>query len=302
MTADSSTPFLLVDSGNFLFSRKMVSPANQSDMDRAEGMIDTYAALGYTCVNVGPFDIAAGFEILQENSDFPFVSASFKNEKGEYVFQPYMILQHAGVSIGITGLSRPPFGESEKNSFIDWRESLPEVIAELQAKTEFIILLSALPDNDNENILSSHPQVRLLISSSTSRRNIAPRIVNNGLLAQTSDRGKYLGRLRLSNFTHTYSSRDINAEIETIRQDRSAIDLRLSQLKERSAPADSSRISRLEERRDKLIVRLEKLTEELADMENTEHARFEGEFLPLSEGIAEDPVIQTLVNRIQGGR
>ena len=152
--------------------------------------------MGYDAVAVGPLDLAAGREFLerQDRPVFPWISANLLNTANLPVFHPFIIKQTGQDKTGIIGLTGtgplPPDLHTG-----DWHTILPAQLRILAKKCDHIILLSNLPEKENEEIARLYPDIRIIISADPRFSNLSPVINNNTLLSQTAQQGKYLGRL-----------------------------------------------------------------------------------------------------------
>lgn len=153
----------------------------------------------YNAINIGTYDLVAGIPFLQNLSFLPWVSANFYDAAGQPLFQPYIIKSIIDLNIGIIGLSPDTDQHAGHIQYQSWQEALPPLLAELEKKTDLIIVLSSLAMTENENIALNFPSVRIIFSAVTGNRNVPIRQENEALLTQTMDRGRYLGYLFLQN-------------------------------------------------------------------------------------------------------
>lgn len=153
--------------------------------------------MGYTAVNIGPYDIAEGIQFLQKYNTIPWVSCNFYTMDNIPVFDQYILAGISSIKVGITGVTISPDTLEDPYLFKDWQESLPAVLTTLRKSADFIVVLSALPEKENVAILESYPEIRLLISANPSRPNLQPKRINNGLITQTANQGRYLGQIKI---------------------------------------------------------------------------------------------------------
>lgn len=158
----------------------------------------------YTAVNIGPYDTSAGIQILENHNSIPWISCNFFNQSGNSVFAQYITADIASIRVGITGVTSKPGTLESSYLFKEWQDSLPAVLEEMRNSTDFIILLSSLPENENIRILEKFPNIRLLISANPNRPNLQPKRINNGIITQTANQGKYLGQIKITHPTSDY--------------------------------------------------------------------------------------------------
>lgn len=111
---------------------------------RAETLIKGFEIIGCSAVNIGSKDFAAGVDFLmqlRESAQFPFVSSNIVSETGDLLFQPYVVVERAPFSFGVTGVATllPP--DVESIALLDVETSVNEVLAQLQDKSDFQIVL-----------------------------------------------------------------------------------------------------------------------------------------------------------------
>ena len=155
--------------------------------------------MNYDAINISSYDLAGGLPFLQELFFLPLVSANFYDDSDQPLFQPYIIKSINDLKIGVIGLS------AEFNHHVDgvyyrpWQEVLPTLLDDLVDKTDVIIVLSALKMNENNSIALSFPSVQILFTAVPGNRSVPIKKEQKTLLAQTMDRGRYLGYLFLQN-------------------------------------------------------------------------------------------------------
>lgn len=197
-------PLLLVDAGNLLFKgeEENKSPAA---LVAAHGIVRAYTQLAYDAVAVSPNDLSAGSDFFQASRaiGFPWISANIFDLDGRLLFRPAIIRKAGTLNVGIIGLTGKGQNDYPGTRIGDWRESLPEQIAELQATCDMLILLSNLPDDENLEIARDHSQLDIIVAASpTQPGNITPFMVGDSLLTQSAERGKYIGKLQLKWHPH----------------------------------------------------------------------------------------------------
>ena len=107
---------ILVDDGDAIQGEML------GTLSRGEGMTDLMNAMGYDAAIPGNHEFDYGmdrFLELAEKAEFPYVSCNF-NYKDQLVFQPYVILERAGMKIAFVGVTTPKsLVSSMPKSFMD---------------------------------------------------------------------------------------------------------------------------------------------------------------------------------------
>ena len=148
--ADTRTEFLVLDTGNLLFSRFC-----RSERDKLQGrlkselIIKSYKEMGCAAVNVGKLDMVLGPDYLkkkEKDTKISFISANFlKKDTDILLFKSYIIEKIAGIKVGIFGLAAPQGkGVSSRASVLDPVLAARKIVPELKEKCDFLVALSNL--------------------------------------------------------------------------------------------------------------------------------------------------------------
>ena len=84
---------IILDAGEVLFESNSIIKQNlEASKYKAKAMVDGYETIGYDAVNVGGYDLAAGYSFLKSIADstsISFLSANLVDkESGDHVFDP----------------------------------------------------------------------------------------------------------------------------------------------------------------------------------------------------------------------
>jgi 2',3'-cyclic-nucleotide 2'-phosphodiesterase (5'-nucleotidase family) len=158
---------LLLDTGNLLFERHQPS---ETDIYTRKNTIITDAMnlMAYDGVNLGTNDISPDSRFFEERcgkAAFATLSANARMDKDcdQNPVQKYMIKEVNGIRIGITGV----LPDTKKNllnrnfHIDDPKMALDEIIPELSAKTDYIILLSGFNRQDTTDLVARIPGIDL---------------------------------------------------------------------------------------------------------------------------------------------
>ena len=292
---------LLIDSGNFLFSSSRNRPENTAAITKASGIAKIYREMNYDAVNIGPNDLAAGINYLKKLDFLPWVCANFYDNSGKTIFTPYIIKSFNQMSYGIIGLSSQPSITSAEFSYQPWRKILPSLIQELNQKVDCIIVLSSLKEEENKGIAQQFPEIRLLFSSLSAFGNISPHIVNEALITQTADRGRYLGQLYILNpGLHDWADPSAPT-MASSKKLRKTIEYRLSRInylitQNSNNPGSTGT---LERQKNTLIKQLEDLENNKPSGADISKSTFRPAFTPLTANIQENRRISEMIKKIK---
>jgi len=198
--ADTSNR-LLLDSGNLLFKRASIGDGLGQKKLTAESIIEIYQEIGYDAVGIGPLDLAAGVDFIQKSKGkgFPWISCNITDTAGTPLFKPWTNKNLGNINIVITAITAVPQKKFGDIIIQPWRKSLSDTIGKIKEENDdaFIILLSSLSNDNNQQITELFPDINLLIGADPRKGNISPHISENCLLVQTAKQGKYQGLLEI---------------------------------------------------------------------------------------------------------
>ncbi len=129
---------------------------------------------------------------------FPWVAANVYDKNNNLLFPPHIIKQLATMTTGIIGLTGNDGHSIAGCTIGDWRESLQKEITLLENRCDMLVVLSSLSESENREIQRDFNQIDIIVAADRKRANIQPQAVQNSLLIQSGDRGKYLGKLDIT--------------------------------------------------------------------------------------------------------
>lgn len=290
---------LLLDSGNVFFSSKSIKIQSNHAKEKAKGIGEIYKALGYDLINVGPYDLAGGLDFIQEINTTPLLSSSFRFDDERFVFTPYTFFQNKNKKIAVIGISERASNYQGEIRHIDWKETLSSCFEKIGDQADFVILLSSYPYKTNREIAKLYPKIRLIISSSIATNSLHPQIVNNAILTQTGKKGKYLGKITITNFTYPYKTRPSGISLESLERQHYSTLHSIEKIREKKG-------QEFENTRKILQDKLKNIEDQLAEAQSLKemddsslNAQFSYEHIALSANIQPDQSIQHLINEIK---
>ena len=168
-------------------------------------------AAGYDAATLGNHEFDNGSAALAarlKTVDFPVVCANyqFSNKKLAKVIKPYVIIERAGMKIGIFGLGVDLNGYTAPQiarevTYLDPVETARKMVSELKAKNcDLIVCLSHLgvdkstKDNDYE-IARLVPEIDVIVGGHSHEEINPPVVIGNTRVCQMTSRGKCFGVL-----------------------------------------------------------------------------------------------------------
>jgi 2',3'-cyclic-nucleotide 2'-phosphodiesterase (5'-nucleotidase family) len=163
---DKNTPVLLLDAGDVLYG------SNETDLNQGTPMVELMNAMHYTAMTIGNHEFDFGFDQTMRNcagAKFHILSANlFKNETR--IFEPYTIVNVAGINFGIVGISTEDTLTRTKPEYVkdlslrNDAETLREILPEVRAKSDYIILLAHEHIETLEKLARQFPEIGLIIA------------------------------------------------------------------------------------------------------------------------------------------
>lgn len=231
---------------------------NQASLIKARGITEAYMLMGYDAVAISASDLDNDKNFLKESlkAGFPWISANLIDTKGKPVAAPYVLKTISSLKVAIIGLTDTPRASSRYKT-LKYLDPLTPLVKKLTSEADIIILLSNLHRELNQEIATQFPEIAIILSADKSVGKIAPKVVNNSLITQTSSRGKYLGKLKIEwNHGNTwYNTRHLPLS-ELIKR-RTLIETQLTQLVNNANKTNEKRISRLELQQKRIVKEIE---------------------------------------------
>ena len=172
-------------------------------------MIEGMNLMGYDAMAIGDLDLQLGPEVLQElmaEANFPFLSANVTLASGgELLAEPYVLRQFGERKVGIIGLTwhfgeHTPAGIGEQYILLKAEDVLAKYVSELQQRTDIVLVLSNMGQEENQRLSSLVPGIDLIVSSRS--RVPMPNAWRNEqtdtIIVEAGSYGTYLGRRHLS--------------------------------------------------------------------------------------------------------
>jgi len=189
-----------LDAGNLLFKKETLGPGTPTEIAEmtAEIIVSAFNDIGCHAFSPGSKDFAAGLDFIQEMqilANFPFISANILDVNGNRLFDPYLIAEVEGVSIGVIGLASK-FIHSEVY-IQDPMEALNELIDEVDSQSDVLVLMFDSEESDISKLQTSSYPIDLVIRSKSKTRS-QDGGKRNVPAYSCGDRGKYLYQFDLT--------------------------------------------------------------------------------------------------------
>jgi 2',3'-cyclic-nucleotide 2'-phosphodiesterase (5'-nucleotidase family) len=206
-TVFPKAPFLALDSGNF-----SDNPNEEGEL-RTRVLLEGMAQLGYRAVNVGERDLALGYDDFVKNVDgigLEFVSANIvKQGTREPVFKPWTIVEvkppegGSAIKVGVIGVVRfnpvwQKAGPAGSNlGLAPPLEMVKKYLPDVRAKSDIVVLLSALGRDDAGRIAREAPGIDFVLGSYGGIYNANEETEGAARLFYTGNQGRRVGETRL---------------------------------------------------------------------------------------------------------
>jgi len=263
----------------------------------------------YDAVAVGRNDLTGGLSFLQQQAartKFAWLSANLVNKStGKSLFPAYLVRKVGSISIGIIGLTgydgSDRFLGKEDAALLSWQKVLPDLVAELAAQCDLLILLSNNELKQNQEIAESFPDIHLIIQSTPRSKNFPPQLHNKTLIAQTGKQGKYLGWMLVNwQKSKTWGRAGAAKELATKKQELDGLNGRIGRIERREKKEDlreNPGYQKLLVSRDQLLSEIIFLENEIFDLKKTGQApsTFENHFIDLDINLPDQPEVKQIV-------
>jgi len=293
-----------VDSGALFFAQPRLAPSRLEPAKvTARGIALAMAAMRAAAIGVSPYDLAAGTDFLKQlasENNLSLLSANLVKDN-KPVFPPFRITKRGSTRIALVGLTGPLHGEMDSIALRPWQDVLPALLAEVEKKSDMVILLSSMPHKVNQQIATQFKNIHIILQSGQRGSNQPPKNINNTLLCQTAPQGKYLGILDIS-WNSTKEWQKVRLQDPDVLQRRlDRILWQLERMKKRYPErelAANSQYKRLEREKRQLEKTLQKLRE-AAPKNRQSPCQYNNVFIAIETSLPEDREIRALVDKIR---
>jgi 2',3'-cyclic-nucleotide 2'-phosphodiesterase (5'-nucleotidase family) len=304
ISAGLKHPRLLVDSGNVLFSSAQLVNVESSETIVATGVYEIYAKMKYDAVAVGPFDLSAGLNFIQDSGKrgMPWVSSNLYDLSGNRIFSPFLSIKKGGRRIAVTGITGETGGISDDFLITDGVEELRKLIPELTANHDLIVVLSSMSHHETLALTRIFPQISIVIGADQRKGNITPFVSNNAVVTQTATQGKYLGVLSVI-WADTPWKVDPTNKLAQLHKHLESTNRELNRLKAEKQQSSEHYIKKkalIENNRNIIVKEISVLeATRKAQLQSDPQSSFESHIIPLHPSIREDRKIDALVRSVK---
>jgi 2',3'-cyclic-nucleotide 2'-phosphodiesterase (5'-nucleotidase family) len=191
-----------VDSGDLLWKSSFLA-SNEVEQRKLKAnlLFEAMAALQLDALTPGEGDLIFGLDFLIEGvrkHRLPYVSANLRRADDSALFPAFVVVERAGLRIGITGVTAPALlGEGIKTAPLE--DSLRGVIEQLRGReaVDLVVLLSHQGTEADNALVRTLPGIDLVFSGHDRRFQVDPKVIGNTALFQAGSRGKYLGQVEI---------------------------------------------------------------------------------------------------------
>jgi len=199
---------VVVDGGNLFFHKPQLQDAERGPLLRkARVLVEGYNAIGVDAVALGYYDLAAGFDALEEllkAARFPLLCANLVHrDSGEPVFQPTAVVERGGRRVGLIGvvdsaLGARGLGPGGENYRVEPLFSTVRHYADQLAKTcDWVVVLSSVPMKKYRLLAKDIPNVDFYVAGDPQDKMRLPWSIGDAMIASVTQLGKYLGYAQL---------------------------------------------------------------------------------------------------------
>ncbi len=211
---------LHIDTGD-LFAEGVTEDGNTVQQLRlkAHGFMDVWREIGCDAIGVGEAEISLGIPELismSEESGVPFLASNIVDQDGNHPLTNTLVLERAGLKIGLFSLIAPKLEEAriiklkddrlknfhvdqmlEKQGYVleDWKQRADEIIGELRPQVDLLFCVSHLGFNRNAILAELHPELDLVFGGHFYDVETPTTMVGNTPILTTIVKGGRVGRM-----------------------------------------------------------------------------------------------------------
>jgi 2',3'-cyclic-nucleotide 2'-phosphodiesterase (5'-nucleotidase family) len=175
------------------------------DVTTGTKVFDLLRRMRYDAVGVGDQEVYRGLGIfLDRYGSFKdlFVNASFRNNRGEAVFEPYRLVTVDGIRIGITGLVSDEtfrfFPDSSRDfTYLSPDSALASIMPALMKSSDFIVVLSQLGVEGDKVLAAKWPGIGFIAGGHSQTLLAEPVRTGKTVIGQTGKNGGRVGEVVL---------------------------------------------------------------------------------------------------------
>jgi 2',3'-cyclic-nucleotide 2'-phosphodiesterase (5'-nucleotidase family) len=297
-------PVLVLDSGNLLFKKSPIPQGESSEKITAVGIIDAYGKMGYDAVAVGPLDLIAGPDFLKKQSGphLSWISANLFNADNSPVFKSFIIKKTGQSQIGIVGLTNRAAFLQENLHIVDWHTVLPGLLQTLSNICDHVIVLSNLPDKENNEIAQNYPDINIIISADPQFGNLSPVLKNKTLITQTANQGKSLGMLNIEWGSKSVKWVSDENQLRLLNSKADTINRQIQKLESQQNPSrDTLRLERYINNRQEITQQIESLSEKILEdnRKGVTLSTFTSNFITLISSMPDSVDIEQIIAKMK---
>jgi cytochrome c554/c'-like protein len=188
----------------------MTSGTRDYEMLKMKYMLAGMFVIGYDAVNLGEKEAELDIDKLRamlKSSPLPFVSANVvaRSDKSPLT-ERYRVVKRGGASIGVIGVTNCVPEDAGPGVLVrPVVETLAEVIPEVRAKCDYLVVLAFSDDDTMREIATKFPEVNCILGGDVQQSSASVQTVNRAAIFSVTDKGKVVGRLDLASGSGGYT-------------------------------------------------------------------------------------------------
>jgi len=288
-----------VDSGDLLWKSAYLGSDEVAQRKlKANLLLAAMEALKIDALTPGEGDFIFGVDFLKEGASrhhLPYVSANLQKSDGSALFPPFVVVERAGLRIGITGITAPAVLGAELKA-AEPIASLTAVVGTLKGseRVDLVVLLSHQGSEADKALVRAVDGVDLVFAAHDRRFTIEPTLVGDTAIFQAGSRGKYLGQVGLD-LAQDRTGWSAEAGRASAERRQASLQRQLARYRDQlNGEADErtkSRVSGAVERVEKQLSELE-----IPPPDDGTHNRAVGSKVSMGRELADDPAMKKLVD------
>lgn len=155
---------LLLDTGDAL-----IGGGQLGDQTQGKAVVDGMNLMGYDAMALGPKELSLGESVLRQRMDeaqFPMLSANvILSSTGEFLAEPYVVLEVGDHRLGVIGLTRVPDAPIPGFGVLDPWRAAGAYVPEVAEVADTVVILTNLPWRTAMEVAGFVTDVDLLVAA-----------------------------------------------------------------------------------------------------------------------------------------
>ena len=162
---------------------------------------------GYDAAGIDTNEIyhgIAGTTAMRGAAEFPLLSASVVDTSGELAFEPFLVKDVGTARVAVISLADSSgifrLGKTDVSDFMFRapEAALAEALEALPAGIDFVVVLSTMEHEKNQELLAVFPAIDLIVETNGNLPCTSPTVTSGGGIVNPGGRGQFVGAVTIT--------------------------------------------------------------------------------------------------------